>query len=101
MGSLFTRPRARFLVPLDSATKPFRSARSIHFEALILPASPFAPQRVAPQRRPILCWVSASLKPSPSTPWFLDPPRHWAWTCSSARRLNSTTRRTLRPLAPG
>jgi hypothetical protein len=37
------------------------------------PASPFTPTRVAPSRRPILSWVSASLKISPPTPRILRP----------------------------
>jgi hypothetical protein len=69
----FPRTEARFPVPLGPSrrTAPFRQLHPLR--SLHPPASPFTPTRVAPSRRPILSWVSASLKRSPSTPRDLEP----------------------------
>jgi len=76
LWTIFPRAEARFPFALgtDSADS-FRPASFTHFEAFFPCASPFAPTRVAPSRRPILSWVSASLERVSSTPWTLiDPP---------------------------
>jgi hypothetical protein len=50
------------------------SFRQLHrLRSLDPPASPYAPTRVAPARRPILSWTSAPLEPSPPTPRILEP----------------------------
>jgi len=117
MGSLSARSTARFHPPEDeppltalrASRSPWvRTARTapscqLHpLRSLDPPASPFAPTRVAPSRRPILSWASASLELSPSTPWILRPaqtrgPEH----APVGRSLRDTTRGTSRPPAPG
>jgi hypothetical protein len=69
----FSRAETRFPVTLGPSrrTTPFRQLHPLR--SLDPPASPFAPTRVAPSRRPILSWVCASLKISPSTPRILGP----------------------------
>jgi len=75
MSSLFTLPKERFPVTLGPSDETI-SFRQLHpLRSFNPPASPFAPTRVAPHQRSILSWVYAFLKPSPSTPWILDPPR--------------------------
>jgi len=88
-----TRPRARlpgfpadYEVPFDAprcASQSLRarasgtvSFRQLHpLRSVLPPASPFAPGQVAPNRRPILSWVSILPRALPSTPRSLsDPP---------------------------
>jgi hypothetical protein len=70
-GLPFTHPKARSRSPWapSGRTVPFRQLHRLR--SLDPPASPFAPARVAPNRRPILSWVSAPLERSPPTPRIL------------------------------
>jgi hypothetical protein len=72
-GLPFAHPRARSRSPWTPSgrTVPFHPLHRLR--SLRPPASPFAPARVAPSRRPILSWVSAPLEPSPPTPRILRP----------------------------
>jgi hypothetical protein len=70
-GLPFAHPRARSRSPWTPSgrTVPFHPLRRLR--SLRPPASPFAPARVAPNRRPMLSWVSAPLEPSLPTPRVL------------------------------
>jgi hypothetical protein len=56
-----------------SMDAPFRQLHLLR--SLDPPASPFAQARVAPDPRPLLSWVSAPLKRSPTKPRSLGPAR--------------------------
>ena len=113
-------PKARLPGSPDDYEVPFhaprRASRSLRARAsgivlfrrlhplrsVVPPASPFAPDRVAPNRRPILSWASASLERSPSTPRSLGPVHAPKDTDTVlTRRIGRATRRTSRPPAPG
>ena len=59
--------------PGSWAAEPPRSASFTYFEAFLLLRVRSHPGRVAPNRRPILSWVSAPLESSPPTPRILRP----------------------------
>jgi hypothetical protein len=121
----FPRP---LWVPFPGAEAPFpvalaSSRGTVSFRALhplrSFPprASPFAPARVASNRRPILSWSFASLELSPPTPGSLDPPDPEGSNTRFARDalrnrtrkpepiprldLRGATQGTSRPLTPG
>jgi hypothetical protein len=60
--------------PGSRAAEPPRSASFTCFEVLIPPASPFAPRRVSPPRRPMLSWLRPSTAFSAHASGPLDPP---------------------------
>jgi len=61
--------------PGHQAEEPLVSASFAYFEALILPRIRSLVPRVSPRHRPILSWVFPSLKPSPTAPRVLHPPK--------------------------
>jgi hypothetical protein len=72
-----------FVTPKRASRSPWvsndgtDSFRQLHpLRSLDPPTSPFTSARVAPEGRSLLSWVSAPPEHSPSTPRFLNPPRH-------------------------
>jgi hypothetical protein len=73
MSSLSAHASARFPVAPDPELRS-RPAPPLHpLRSFVPSASPFAPIRVSPNRRPLLSWVSAPLELSPPTPRTLGP----------------------------
>jgi len=98
LWAFFPRTEARFPITLGHRRQSAFSPSFTCFEALNPPASPFAPTRVTPRRRPILSWASSPAE-IPQRSRSFKPAQHPEGNPARAltRRLRHATPGTAAP----